>query len=76
MFSNYSNIPAIVEVARAEGVQVIHTYRKVQDPQKAALAFSACLAVDKGWANTMVPIRGGWRVVCDEDQRAVDFLRR
>ncbi len=74
MFNTYYNTPAIV--AKAEGVQVIKQYRKQTDPLRSAQMFSIALATEKGYANTIVPLRGGFRVVCDETQMAVEFLRK
>ena len=78
MFDNYSTVAPVApvaHVAKAEAVQVIHTYRKLQNPEQVARLFSIHLSVDKGYSNTMVVTRKGWRVICDEDQRAVDFNR-
>ena len=67
------NIPAIV--AKAEGVQVVKQYRKLSDPHRVAQIFSIELATSKGYSNTIVATRRGFRVICDETQMAVDFWR-
>ncbi len=67
------NIPAIV--AKAEGVQVVKQYRNQIDPLHSAQWFSIVLSTEKGYSNQIIPIRNGFRVVCDETQKAVEFLR-
>lgn len=75
MFDNYSTVAPVAHVAKAEAVQVVHTYRNLPNPEEAARWFSIQLSVDRGYSNTMVVTRKGWRVIIDEDQRAVDFNR-
>ena len=73
MHNTYNNTPAIV--ATVEGVQVMRQYRNQIDPLHSAQWFSIVLSTEKGYSNTIVPILNGFRVVCDETQKAVEFLR-
>jgi hypothetical protein len=75
MFGSINNIPAIVESVEVECVEVVHTYKKLQNAEHVALAFSAVLAVDKGVQSKLVKIRKGWRVIAD-DGRGVDFWQK
>lgn len=75
MLNSLAPVAPVAIVAKAESVQVVHTYRNLPNPEEAARWFSIQLSVDRGYSNTMVATRKGWRVIIDEDQRAVDFLR-
>ena len=75
MLNSLAPVAPVAIVAKAEAVQVVHTYRNLSNPEEAARWFSIQLSVDRGYSNTMVVTRKGWRVIIDEDQRAVDFLR-
>jgi hypothetical protein len=72
----FNTRPEIVCVAKAD-VNVVRVFRCAA-PETEAKRFSAILAADKGYSNTIIPLRRGFRVLTDEGQgadgMAVDFI--